>query len=155
MTSRWKEADAQYEKALSLRPNNPQLHYFHGVVLEKLGKRKVGRWWKINPCLAAAGFCGEPWFSKQNSPLPASHTSTFVSNHVITQKFLSFLSPESRREIYKDNKINTFRPNTVLLAWEDALVAAFEEKGKKWNRKSNQKGEEIVCRSFVFQVMFF
>ena len=41
VTGRFHEADAQYEKALSLRPNHPQLNYFHGVVLEKLGKRKV------------------------------------------------------------------------------------------------------------------
>lgn len=41
MTGRFHEADVQYEKALSLRPNHPQLNYFHGVVLEKLGKRKV------------------------------------------------------------------------------------------------------------------
>ena len=41
MTGRFNEADIQYEKALSLRPNHPQLNYFHGVVLEKLGKRKV------------------------------------------------------------------------------------------------------------------
>ena len=41
VTGRFHEADVQYEKALSLRPNHPQLNYFHGVVLEKLGKRKV------------------------------------------------------------------------------------------------------------------
>lgn len=41
VTGRFDEADVQYEKALSLRPNHPQLNYFHGVVLEKLGKRKV------------------------------------------------------------------------------------------------------------------
>ena len=41
VTGRLLEADTQYQKALSLRPNHPQLNYFHGVVLEKLGKIKV------------------------------------------------------------------------------------------------------------------
>ena len=41
VTSRWHEADVQYHKALKLRPSHPQLNYFHGVVLEKLGKIKV------------------------------------------------------------------------------------------------------------------
>lgn len=41
VTERFREADGQYQKALTLRPNHPQLNYFHGVVLEKLGNRKV------------------------------------------------------------------------------------------------------------------
>lgn len=41
VTGRLQEANKQYEKALSLRPNHPQLNYFHAVVLEKLGKIKV------------------------------------------------------------------------------------------------------------------
>jgi len=41
VTGRLHEADVQYQKALSLRPSHPQLNYFHGVVLEKLGKLKV------------------------------------------------------------------------------------------------------------------
>ena len=41
VTGRLHEADLQYQKALSLRPNHPQLNFFHGVVLEKLGKTKV------------------------------------------------------------------------------------------------------------------
>ena len=41
VTGRLPEADVQYRQALSLRPNHPQLNYFHGVVLEKLGKIKV------------------------------------------------------------------------------------------------------------------
>ena len=41
VTGRLQEANKQYEKALSFRPHHPQLNYFHGVVLEKLGKIKV------------------------------------------------------------------------------------------------------------------
>ena len=41
VTNRLREADQQYNKAQSLRPGDPQLYFQHGVVLEKLERRKV------------------------------------------------------------------------------------------------------------------
>lgn len=74
---------------------------------------------------------------KDFSPRPNKKFNSFKL------KFPLFLTLESRRKIHKDDKINTIGSDSLPLTWKDACNAGFEAKSEKWNRKSNQKGNEL------------
>ena len=68
VTNRLREADQQYNKARSLRPGDPQLYFQHGVVLEKLERRKVCYllllflWFQSQGCTTWGAFIQENYF---------------------------------------------------------------------------------------------
>lgn len=52
-----------------------------------------------------------------------------------------FLTIESRGKVHKDNKVDSVGSTTLPYTWKDACHPGFEQKSKKWKRKSNKEGK--------------